>query len=342
MGRIIPGHKQKGPKVPSNDRRMERDPGCPPGTDNALNGWAGTAIRIPLGASRARAALGELGTPFSAPEPGGRGARRAPGPTRGKPQVSARRGAGAKTEYPGGCHGARRATEPSPSHPRPQVPQARPPHAGGLSVLRQVPRGCPDSSLTSAQPGYTAPVPLPLPPRPAPRPRPAPTHRRRLRGKFGDAAAAAAWLLGAPWPRRDGGRGAEGAGAGGGSGGREGARRRPAPASLQRLRLRLALPGPPRAGRGRQAGAWARTARPTVRPRVGAAPAGQPSLRLCAVGPLFRFAERGEIRGRTSVRTEGRQTEIEVSPDKEAGLEMQRRRCWAKSAADRLIDKHIE
>lgn len=83
-------------------------------------------------------------------EPRGSCAGRAPWPTQGKPQVSAHRGAGARAEYLGGCHGASRTTRPYPSRPRPEVPHPRLPDAGRLWGVSATPRGCPDPRLASA------------------------------------------------------------------------------------------------------------------------------------------------------------------------------------------------
>lgn len=298
MGRTRPGHKQKGPKVPAKDRKTRtrfRMPPSPPGHRPRTQRMGWDAVRSPLRASLARAALGELGAPLlragARRQGGARGAHTGPpGESHRCSRVGALR---PKLSARGGRPGARRATEPYPSPPRPEGPQARPPHAGGLLVLRQAPQGCPDSSRTGAQPGYVAPAPLP--PRPAPWP-----HRLLLTG------AGSGESLEMPRLRRPGcsvtpaGARREPAGISGApreeprgrgrpeGGGERGGDPRPRACSASASASARRSEGRPAPGGGARR---APRLGHQVRPRVGAAPAEHSSLRLCAAGRLFRFAE---------------------------------------------------
>lgn len=206
--------------------------------------------------------------------------------------MSAHRGAGARAEYLGGCHGESRTTRPYPSRPRPEVPHPRLPDAGrlwgGLCNSAGMPR--PKPSQRIASPRSCSPARAPA--------------RAQLRltgaapgkvwwcGGIGGQAAqcSPAAAIGTPKERtREAGpRGRSRVG--GGQPGREAETRAPSACSAQASSS--ALLGPPHAGRGRHGSPRAWTLCPTARRRVGAATAQHPSLGLCGVGRLLGFGER--------------------------------------------------
>lgn len=209
--------------------------------------------------------------------------------------MSAHRGAGARAEYLGGCHGASRTTGPYPSRPRPEVPHPRLPDAGRFWGSLQL-RG---DAQTQAWPAHSLAPQLQSRSRPCPRPA-----RAQLRltgaapgkvwwcgGSSGQAAqCSAAASTGTPKERtREAGPGGRSR-VGGGQPGREAETRAPSAGSAQASSS--ALLGPPHAGRGRHGSPRAWTLSPTARRRVGAAPAEHPSLGLCGVGRLLGFGER--------------------------------------------------
>lgn len=180
------------------------DNGCPkPGTENALNRWAGTTVSSkfrPWGGSK------KTRLPLCAPEPKDRRSGRAPCPSPGKLKVSARRVLG-----PQCGEGSDAPERAALLHPPQAIRVARvpkrahlkPPAPGVPAALQ----GCPDPSLVSAEPRPAAAAPLP--PKPAPRcdsPAPAPGKVWWRGGSGGQAAGCAAGAAaGAPGSALGGG-----------------------------------------------------------------------------------------------------------------------------------------